>query len=144
MQATYAVHVSDAVWARVAASTPQAGPASRPSDYSVSMNPSGAKEAGPSRQGRPVRLAVPLLAVALMAAGAVFLSLPVRQQDFGWFAYAPLSQQVFAAQGLVIMDTEKWAGVVLAGLGLLTLAFWSGFRAGRNSSRRGDGRPPAQ
>ena len=104
-------------------------PAALTSGYSVSMNPSGDRESGPSRQRRLAGLAVPLLAVALLAAGAVFLSLPVRQEEFGWFAYAPLSQQVFAAPGLVVMDAEKWAGVVLAGLGLLTLAFWSGFRA---------------
>ncbi|MET3951621.1 hypothetical protein [Arthrobacter sp. UYEF36] len=99
------------------------------------MNSSGDQESAPSRQGRLARLAVPLLAVALLAAGVVFLSLPVRQEEFGWFAYAPLSQQTFAAPGLLIMDAGKWAGVVLVGLGLLTLAFWTGFRAGRRVSR---------
>ena len=116
-------------------------PAPLTSRYSVSMNPSGDKESAPPRQRRLPRLAVPLLAVALMAAGVVFLSMPVRQESFGWFAYAPLSQQTFAAPGLLVMDTEKWTGIVLVGLGLLTLAFWSGFRAGRHSSRHGDGQP---
>ena len=99
------------------------------------MNATGDKESGPSRQRRLAGLAVPLLAVALLAAGAVFLSLPVRQEEFGWFAYAPLSEQTFAAPGLLVMDAEKWAGVVLVSLGLLTLAFWSGVLAGRRSRR---------
>ncbi|MDI3213173.1 hypothetical protein [Arthrobacter sp. AL12] len=99
------------------------------------MNPSGDRESGPSRQRRLSGFAVPLLGAVLLAAGAVFLSLPVRQEEFGWFAYAPLSQQAFAVQGLLVMDAEKWAGVVLASLGLLTLAFWSGLLAGRHTRR---------
>lgn len=100
------------------------------------MNPSGDRESGPSRQMRLSRFAVPLLGAVLLAAGAVFLSLPVRQEEFGWFAYAPLSQQTFAVPGLLVIDAEKWAGVVLVGLGLLTLAFWSGVLAGRRTRRQ--------
>lgn len=98
------------------------------------MSPPGDKKSAPRPRRRLVRLAVPLLAVALMAAGAVFLTLPVRQETFGWFAYAPLSQQTFAAPGLLVMDAEKWTGAILVGLGVLMLAFWSGFRAGRHSA----------
>ena len=108
------------------------------------MNPLGDRESGPPRRPRPARLVVPLAAVALLAVGVVLLSMPVRQESFGWFAYAPLSQQTFAAPGLLIMDAEKWAGVVLTGLGLLTLAFWSGYRAGRRPGRRGDGQTSAR
>ena len=100
------------------------------------MKSTGDKDAGPPRQRRLARLAVPLLAVALLAAGTVFLLQPVPQEDFGWFAYAPLSQQTFAVPGLLVMDAEKWAGVVLVGLGLLTLAFWSGVLAGRRTGRQ--------
>ena len=113
------------------------------------MNPSEPEGSGTTPKSRLIRLAVPLLGAVLLVAGAVFLSLPVRQEEFGWFAYAPLSQQVFTGQGLVIMDAGKWAGVALVGLGLLTLAFWSGYRAGRHpggragrgAGRGGDGRP---
>lgn len=107
------------------------------------MNALGENQPGPSRAGRLARFAVPLLAVALLAAGVVLLSLPVRQESVGWFAYAPLSQQIFAAPGLLIMDAEKWAGVVLTGVGLLALAFWSGYRTGRHSRRPG-GAPPSE
>lgn len=109
------------------------------------MNATGGTGDGPSRAGRLARNAVPLLAVALLVAGAVLLSLPARQENFGWFAYAPLSEQVFAGQGLLVMDTEKWAGVGLLGAGLLVLAFWSGYRTGRRSrprSRRPGAGPP--
>ena len=50
------------------------------------MNPSGDRESGLSRQRRLRWLAVPLLGAVLLAAGAVFLSLPVRQEGFGWLA----------------------------------------------------------
>jgi heme/copper-type cytochrome/quinol oxidase subunit 1 len=92
------------------------------------MNPTGQQEPGRSRAARLGRFVAPLLAVTLLAAGAVLLSLPVRQENFGWFAYAPLSEQVFAGQGLLVMDAEKWTGVGLLGAGLLILAFWSGYR----------------
>ena len=111
----------------------------------MSMNPTGGNGDVPSRTGRLAGFAAPLLAVALLVAGAVLLSLPVRQENFGWFAYAPLSQQTFAGQGLLIMDAEKWTGVGLLGAGLLLLAFWSGYRTGRQprpqSRRTGDGPP---
>lgn len=87
---------------------------------------------------------MPLVALALMLAGVVLLSVPVRQESFGWFAYAPLSQQTFVPQGMLIMDREKWTGVVLTGVGLLVLAFWSGFRAGRRTPRRGHGQTSAR
>ncbi|HSN36116.1 MAG TPA: hypothetical protein VLT34_07180, partial [Arthrobacter sp.] len=97
--------------------------------------------------GTMAGFAAPLLAVALLVAGGVLLSLPVRQENFGWFAYAPLSQQTFAGQGLLVMDAEKWAGVGLLGAGLLMLAFWSGYRTGRRSrpqSRRTGEGPPGE
>ncbi|MGO4192859.1 hypothetical protein AB4Y67_14445 [Arthrobacter sp. YAF17] len=109
----------------------------------VGDGPSGDRQSGPSRATRLARVAVPLVALALILAGIVLLSVPVQQESFGWFAYAPLSQQTFVPQGMLIMDREKWAGVVLTGAGLLALTFWSGFRAGRRSRRRGDGHPSA-
>jgi heme/copper-type cytochrome/quinol oxidase subunit 1 len=99
------------------------------------MNASDDKDSGPSRQQRLVRLAIPFLGAALLMAGAVFLSMPVQQEEFGWFAYAPLSGQTFTGPGQLVMDARKWAGVVMAGLGLLTLAFWAGVLAGRRSRR---------
>lgn len=112
-------------------------------DDAAGDDPVGDRQSGPSRTTPLARVAVPLAALALILAGIVLLSVPVRQESFGWFAYAPLSQQTFVPQGMLIMDREKWTGVVLTGVGLLALTFWSGFRAGRRSRRRGDGYPSA-
>ena len=73
---------------------------------------------------------MPLLAVALLAAGGFFAVGAGGQEEFGWFACPPRCPSCGLPRAVVVMDAEKWAGVVLAGLGLLTLAFWSGFRAG--------------
>ncbi|MEC5189810.1 MULTISPECIES: hypothetical protein [unclassified Arthrobacter] len=109
------------------------------------MNSSGdqpSAEPGPagSRRARLpwlARLAVPLGAAALLVAGAVLLARPVQQVSLGWFAYAPLSQQTFLPDSLLVMDPGRWTGIWLIGAGLLTLAFWAGFRTGRRTRRRG-------
>jgi len=36
------------------------------------------------------------------------------------------------------MGPWTWAGVALIGIGLLLLAFWSGYRTGRQARDRGD------
>lgn len=82
------------------------------------------------------RLAVPLAAAAMLVVGAVLLARPVHQDSVGWFAYAPLSQQTFFPDSLPVMDPGKWTGLWLIGVGLLTLAFWAGFRTGRRTRRR--------
>ncbi|XAS63665.1 hypothetical protein VUN84_15425 [Micrococcaceae bacterium Sec5.8] len=83
------------------------------------------------------RLAVPLGAAALLVVGAVLLARPVQQDSVGWFAYAPLSQQTFFPGSLLVMDQGSWTGIWLIVVGLLTLAFWAGFRTGRRTRRRG-------
>ncbi|WP_426979271.1 hypothetical protein ACQCSU_08335 [Pseudarthrobacter sp. O4] len=90
----------------------------------------------PARRKLFARLAVPLLAVALLLAGLILITLPVRAENFGWFAYAPLSQQTFQVQGLMLIGTEAWAGIVMISVGLLILAFWTGYRVGRSSAQR--------
>ncbi|MDQ0848971.1 putative membrane protein [Arthrobacter sp. B3I9] len=94
------------------------------------MNPVGEHRPGPGRRKLAADLAAPLLAVLLLLAGLILTSLPVRSENFGWFAYAPLSQQTFQLQGLVMIGPEAWAGIAMISLGLLILAFWSGYRVG--------------
>jgi uncharacterized membrane protein len=94
------------------------------------MNPVGEHRPRPGRRKLAADLAAPLLAVLLLLAGLILTSLPVRSENFGWFAYAPLSQQTFQLQGLVMIGPEAWAGIAMISLGLLILAFWSGYRVG--------------
>jgi hypothetical protein len=94
------------------------------------MNPGRGHRAGPGRRKLVADLAVPLLAVSLLLAGLVLTSLPVRSENFGWFAYAPLSRQTFQLQGLIMTGAEAWTGMAMISLGLLILAFWSGYRLG--------------
>ena len=78
------------------------------------------------RRWRP--LLAPLLAAAAVATGLAAVLSP--RQEIGWFAYAPLSNQTFTSDTLVLMDSEARTGYVLVAVGLLTFAFWLGYRLG--------------
>ena len=102
------------------------------------MDPRGNQDAGRARKNLLGRVAVPLAATAMLLAGLVLLAQPVSQEDFGWFAYSPLATGPVVPQGLMFMGPTAWTGVTLIGVGLLVLAFWSGYRTGRQSLVRGD------
>ncbi|MEE2570503.1 hypothetical protein V1638_14030 [Pseudarthrobacter sp. J64] len=51
--------------------------------------------------------------------------------SFGWFAYAPLSNQVFIGDGVAFVSQGTQIGLAVAVVGLLILAFWAGYRIGR-------------
>lgn len=82
-------------------------------------------------------LMAPLLAAAAVATGLAIVLSP--RQEIGWFAYAPLSNQTFTSDTMVLMDSGARAGYVLIAVGLLTFAFWLGYRLGlrRNGGVRG-------
>jgi heme/copper-type cytochrome/quinol oxidase subunit 1 len=103
------------------------------------MNPIGDDRAAPGRRQLIADLAAPLLAVLLLLAGLILTSLPVRPRDVGWVAYAPISQQAFQLQGLVLIGPEAWTGIAMISLGLLILAFWSGYRVGARRRHLGSG-----
>jgi hypothetical protein len=73
-------------------------------------------------------LLAPLHAAAAFAAGLAAVLAP--RQAVGWFAYASLSNQAFTSDTMVLMDNEARAGYVLIAVGLLTFAFWLGYRLG--------------
>ncbi|MET3923726.1 hypothetical protein [Arthrobacter sp. UYEF20] len=50
------------------------------------MNPVGDDGVRPARRKLLARLAVPLLAVALLLAGLILITLPVHAENIGWFA----------------------------------------------------------
>jgi heme/copper-type cytochrome/quinol oxidase subunit 1 len=53
--------------------------------------------------------------------------------SIGWFAYAPLSNELFTGNGVVLVRQGTQIGLALAVTGLLVLAFWAGYRIGRNA-----------
>ncbi|MFF2244917.1 hypothetical protein ACFVTM_12145 [Arthrobacter sp. NPDC058130] len=102
------------------------------------MDQRGDRRAGRARKRLLGRVAVPLTAAAMLLAGLVLLAQPVSSEDFGWFAYAPLATRPVVPQGLMFMGAETWTGVAFIGVGLLVLAFWSGYRTGRQTRDRDD------
>ncbi len=102
----------------------------------MAMDPRGNRDAGRAGTRLLGRLAVPLVALTMLLAGLVLLSRPAPEEDFGWFAYAPVSARPVVLQALVFMGAEAWAGVALIGVGLLVLAFWSGYTTGRQIKER--------
>ena len=94
------------------------------------------ESSNPGRTAKTLqRWLVTLLAVAATVAGLVILNAP---REIGWVAYAPLSNTSFASSGpeLVVVDGTSLSGVALVGAGLLALAFWAGFRVGRQRIAR--------
>jgi heme/copper-type cytochrome/quinol oxidase subunit 1 len=102
----------------------------------MAMEPRRNSDAGRARKNLAGRLATPLAALAMLLAGLVLLAWPAPQEDVGWFAYTPLPARPVLPQGLVFMGAGAWAGVALTGAGLLVLAFWTGYRAGRQAGER--------
>ena len=58
-----------------------------------------------------------------------------RPVSFGWFAYAPVSDTTFTAEGVHVFSTATLVGAVVLVVGLLGLAAWLGYR--RGARRRG-------
>lgn len=86
------------------------------------------KENEPSRRAVPAA-AVPLLGLVAVLAGVLIAYL---NRDFtGWFAYAPLSNQPFTANGAAFITQGTQVGLAVMVAGLLVLAFWAGYRLGR-------------
>lgn len=73
--------------------------------------------------------------VVLAVAGVVVLVVATVQAtsepaSFGWFAYAPLSDTTFVADGLHLVSTTSLVGAGLLVVGLLALSAWFGYRLG--------------
>ncbi|MDJ0319180.1 hypothetical protein [Pseudarthrobacter sp. PS3-L1] len=85
--------------------------------------------AQPRRRVRALLFLVP--AVALIAIGIGGFLMATETVSFGWFAYAPLSDTAFSPDsGLRIVGPQARAGLVVLIVGVVTLAFWGGFRLG--------------
>ncbi|WP_285242667.1 hypothetical protein [Pseudarthrobacter sp. fls2-241-R2A-127] len=85
----------------------------------------------PSKRAKVPAAVVPFLGLAAVLAGCLVAYL---NRDFtGWFAYAALSSQPFTANGAAFITQGTQAGLALAMVGLLVLAFWAGLVAGRRN-----------
>jgi heme/copper-type cytochrome/quinol oxidase subunit 1 len=75
---------------------------------------------------------VPFLGLAAVLVGGLIAYL---NRDFvGWFAYAPLSNKPFSANGAAFITQGTQAGLAIMVSGLLVLAFWAGYRMGVKGS----------
>ena len=71
--------------------------------------------------------AVAVIAVATIA-GLVVTALGILTPvSFGWFAYQPLSGDVLAGSGVVVVSTLTLVGVAILAPALLAAAFLAGF-----------------
>ncbi|MCD4852527.1 hypothetical protein LN996_17055 [Arthrobacter sp. AK01] len=83
------------------------------------------------KPGRRVSaVVVPLLGLIAVIVGVV-LAWSNLETNVGWFAYAPLSNEVFVGDNGSFISKETQLGLGIAGIGLLLLAFWAGLAMGR-------------
>ncbi len=81
-----------------------------------------------------------VVSIVLVAAGAVvWLTAPNSDASFGWFAYAPLSDDSII--GTVFLHTQQWVAASLMVVGLVIAGVAIGFRWGRNAGRVTTHRP---
>ena len=81
---------------------------------------------------RVLLVIVPLLLGAALLVAGIVLWLRTSA-SFGWFAYAPLTDQTFVPT----MPGPGWLPLVLAVVGSALLAGWTGFLLGRRRSASG-------
>jgi heme/copper-type cytochrome/quinol oxidase subunit 1 len=72
--------------------------------------------------------------VLVLAALAVLLMVPTSSAEFGWFAYAPLTDTVVMSGSFSLLDpTHRWA-VAIGVTGLIAASWAAGFLAGRRAT----------
>ncbi|WOH17979.1 hypothetical protein IRJ34_16740 [Paenarthrobacter sp. GOM3] len=84
----------------------------------------------PKPARRVSAVVVPLLGLLAVIVGLI-VAWNTQSTDFGWFAYAPLSNQVFTGNGAAFVSQGTQFGLAVTVLGLLLLAFWAGLAVGR-------------
>jgi heme/copper-type cytochrome/quinol oxidase subunit 1 len=60
---------------------------------------------------------------------------PDRAADYGWFAYAPVSQESFTPPTILVPSAARYWGIGLAAFGAVLLAGVIGYRAGFRDAR---------
>lgn len=88
----------------------------------------------------PVTRVLLIAALVVVAVGLMVAIVSASQPTtFGWFAYAPLSGEVFSPNGAPFLTSNTALGLAIAAVGLMIGAFWAGLTVGQ---RRGDQRRP--
>ncbi|ASN21548.1 hypothetical protein [Arthrobacter sp. YN] len=87
----------------------------------------------PQPARRLAAVVVPLLGLIAVIAGVV-VAWSNLETNVGWFAYAPLSNEVFVGDNGSFVSKGTQLGLAVAGVGLLVLAFWAGLAIGRRGS----------
>ena len=87
------------------------------------------EERPPFKRGKVPAAVVPLCGLVAVLVG--FLIAYLNRDFTGWFAYAPLSNTPFGANGAAFVTQGTQIGLAIMVAGLLVLAFWAGFRLGR-------------
>ncbi len=73
-----------------------------------------------------------VLGAVLVGVGlAVALSSSPGQTDYGWFAYAPSTDDILSGGSVWVVSRAQVAGLAVAVVGLVTVAAGAGFRLGR-------------
>ncbi|NQD88295.1 hypothetical protein HP499_10815 [Paenarthrobacter sp. CM16] len=73
---------------------------------------------------------VPLLGLVAVIVGLI-VAFSNQSTDFGFVAYAPLSDTLFLGNGVTMVSQASQVGLAVTVLGLLMLAFWAGLATGR-------------
>ena len=87
------------------------------------------EESTPNRTAKVPAAVVPLAGLATVLVGLLVAWL--NRDYVGWFAYAPLSNTTFSANGAALITQGTQVGLAVVVLGLLVLALWAGYRIGR-------------
>ena len=90
---------------------------------------------GERKQNKPARVSAAVLPGVGLVAVLVgcLVAWSNANASIGWFAYAPLSNQVFLGNGVAFVSQGTQIGLAIAVTGLLVLAFWAGYKLGRNA-----------
>ncbi|KUM35331.1 hypothetical protein [Arthrobacter sp. EpRS71] len=100
-------------------------------EHNTSGNQNASGEHGTPKPARkPAAVVVPLLGLIAVIVG-VIVAWTNQSTDFGWFAYAPLSDTVFMGNGAAMVSQGTQIGLAVTVVGLLVLAFWAGLAVGR-------------
>ena len=91
---------------------------------------------GERKTPKPARFSATVLPVVGLVAVLVgcLVAWSNANATIGWFAYAPLSNQLFTGNGMAFVTQGTQIGLAVAVTGLLVLAFWAGYRIGRQAS----------